>query len=75
MGFNETFTAAIHFDSELKTFSTGFEETVTVVDISSDIEHSNLSLYIIICYYLKTLGLSLTICNNLSLSVTICHYL
>ena len=36
MGFNETFTAAIHFDSELKTFSitsTGYEETVTVVDI------------------------------------------
>ena len=33
MAFNETFTAAIYFDSELKTFSTGFEETVTVVDI------------------------------------------
>ena len=36
MTFNETFTAAIYFDSELKTFSitsTGFEETLTVVDI------------------------------------------
>ena len=40
MGFDETFTAAIHFDSVLKTFSitsTGFEQTV---DILSDIEHS-----------------------------------
>ena len=43
MAFNETFTAAIYFDSELKTFSitsTGFEQTVAVVDILSDIEHS-----------------------------------
>ena len=58
MAFKEMQTTAINFDSQLKAFSTtstGFEETVTVVDISSDIEHSNLSLYIIICYYLKTL--------------------
>ena len=43
MAFNETLTAAIYFDSEWKIFSItsrGFEQTVAVVDILSDIEHS-----------------------------------
>ena len=41
MAFNETFPAAINVDTELKGFSitsTGFEQTVTVVEVSNDLE-------------------------------------